>query len=310
MRNGNGSVSDNRDDMDDNNSLTDRDIEALLAGRVPSDPALNALHGVLASMKTGLVVDPDPHRASVFSTQLAAVASATAHDGAAVAVRAREASPWRRRLAAVAGVAAIAALGVAGAAAANESVPGDLLYGIDQALESVGILDGGTPERLGEAQDLLDMGDVDGALELTIEALESDGDGEAAAALQRAAVAVASESFGDDVRARVATMLEWMAGEESRGEEFGATVSEFARQLSGVGNADAGNSGNAPASPGDSGKAPAEPGNSGNAPASPGDSDKAPAEPGNNGKAPVAPANNGKAPVNPSDKDDKDKDKP
>ena len=289
MRNKNGAHSDDRGDMDNNTSLTERETEALLAGRLPSDPGLVPLHGVLASMKAALVVEPNPHHASAFATQLASAASSAEREGAAALVRVRVTSPWRRRLATAVSVAAVSALGVAGAAAADESAPGDLLYGVDRALERAGVLDGGTPERLGEAQQLLEEGEVDEALELAVDVLEGDGDGEAAAALHRAAIAVASQSSGADVRAQVATMLRWMAGEEARGAEFGATVSEFARQISGSAKADA--------DAGDSGEDPADPGHSGNAPA----------DPGNSGNAPADAGHNGNAPADPGDKDDKDK---
>jgi hypothetical protein len=299
-RNKNWSPSDDRDGMDDNTSLTERDTEALIAGRVPSDPALAPVREVLASMKATLVVEPDPRHVSAAAAQFASVAAAAAREGGLAAPGARGASPWRRRFAAAVGVAAVSAFGVAGAAAADDAAPGDLLYGVDQALEKVGILDGGAQERLTEAQDLLDKGDVDKALQLTVDALESDGDGEAAAALHRAAVAVASQSSGDDVRAQVATMLQWMAGEESRGAEFGAAVSAFAQQISGKADDIAEDAGRKPETPGDAGKAPEAPGDAGKAPETPGDAGKAPETPGDAGKAPETPGDVGKAPETPA----------
>src|SRR5664279_4945852 len=239
MRNKSGNHSDDISDMDKTRLFSDRDADALLSGRAPSDPSLMDLHRALASIKSSLVVEPNVERASVFAVQLASVAATLQADAAPAPRRGAVASPWRRRVAAVIAVAAISGFGVAGAAAADEAAPGDLMYGVDQALESVGILDGGTGERVHEAQKLLDGGDVEGALELTGDALESDGHVEAATGLRNAALAVASQSSGDDLRAQVSAMLEWMAGQDSRGAEFGAAVSERARQISGNANENA-----------------------------------------------------------------------
>ncbi|MCB2412488.1 hypothetical protein LGT39_06440, partial [Demequina sp. TTPB684] len=243
--------------MDNNTSFSERDIDALVAGRVPRDPALAPLHGVLGSMKATLVLEPDPAHVSAFAAQLASVAVASASGAVApearFAPRTHARGAWRRRLSAAIAVSAVSGLGLAGAAAANEAAPGDLLYGVDQALESVGLLDGGTSERLDEAQVLLDEGSVDEALEHVVSALEDAGDDDSATALHRAALSVASQSSGDDVRAQVATMLQWMAGEETRGKEFGAAVSEFARTIAGKAPEVPGNNGTAPETPGNNG---------------------------------------------------------
>ncbi len=67
----------------------------------------------------------------------------------------------RRRAATVAATVALLIGGGAGAAiAANSASPGDVLYGVDQALEAVGIRDGGAQERLEEVQQLVTRGDV------------------------------------------------------------------------------------------------------------------------------------------------------
>lgn len=177
----------------------------------------------------------------MFASTLASVAA----EGHAPETRdGRAGSPWRRRLAAAVGVAAVSAFGVAGAAAADEAAPGDPMYGVDQTLEGFGILDGGTDERLDEAQKLMDEGDSKGAVEHAADALDEDGEEDAATGLRNAALAVASQSSGDDVRARVAEMLQWMSEQDTRGAEFGAGVSERARQLSGGPNENSNGRGN------------------------------------------------------------------
>ena len=171
------------------------------------------------------------------SSQAAAFAAAVPSPDAAP--QAFQGSPWRRRVSAVVAVAVVSAFGVAGAASADEAAPGDTLYGVDHALETVGILDGGTGERLDEAQKLVSEDDVDGALELAGDALEKDGHSEAAKGLRNAALSVAKNSSGDDVRSRVSEMLQWMAEQDTRGADFGAGVSERAHQISGNANGQA-----------------------------------------------------------------------
>jgi len=233
-RNENGPLGDDRGEMKNYKSFAERDVDAAVSGRVPADPELAAVQLALSHMKESLVMEP---RTEVISSQAAHFAAAVPPTTPMPTVR--QASPWRRRAGAVIAVAAISGFGLAGAAAADEAAPGDPMYGVDQALESVGIFDGGTPERLHEADRLASQGDVDGALELASDALESDGEVEAATGLRNAALAVASNSSGDDVRARVSEMLQWMAGQDSRGAEFGAAVSERARQISGNANENA-----------------------------------------------------------------------
>ena len=133
--------------------------------------------------------------------------------------------------------------------AADGAVPGDTLYGLDCALEDVGLGDGGLEERLGEAGELMDDGQVDEGLALAAEALseeqedlDEDGDGEVSEeeesagreALLAAAEAVLSNGSEQslEVRTRVAEKLRWMATTELKGKEFGQAVSNLARGIS------------------------------------------------------------------------------
>ncbi len=234
-RNKNGSLSDDRGEMKNNTPFAERDADAAVSGRIPADPELAAVQRALSHMKEALVMEP---RTEVISTHAAQFAAAVPPTSPMPEVR--TASPWRRRAAAAIAIAAVSGFGVAGAAAADEAAPGDALYGLDQALESVGILDGGTPERFHEAGQLAREGDIDGAMKLAGHALESDGEGDAATGLRNAADAVAKNSSGDDdVRLQVSAMLQWMADQDTRGAEFGAAVSERARAISGNANENA-----------------------------------------------------------------------
>jgi len=152
------------------------------------------------------------------------------------------------------------------ALAADGAAPGDALYGIDTALEAIGIGDGGTAERLAEASELAANGFVAEALDHAVQALEQaraavaaggdngDGDSEdgedngeveeakdAVQALKDAADQVqnaTAEEESQAVRDAVADMLRWMADqmdeEDFDGRSFGEGVSERARDIAGA----------------------------------------------------------------------------
>jgi len=155
----------------------------------------------------------------------------------------------RTRLAIILATVAAAVLAFTGVAyGSNGAGPGDALYGLDCALEGVGIGDGGLEERLTEAAELIDEGQVDEGLALAAEALEEeeeefdeDGDGEVSEeeglgrseALLAAAEAVLANGSEQslEVRTRVAEKLRWMATTELTGKEYGQAVSKLARGI-------------------------------------------------------------------------------
>ena len=275
--------------------LTDRDIEAVFAGTAMREPELVAIQELFASMRESLVIEPPADHVSTFAAALAQVVL----DAPSAEAKRAPRSSLRGRLIAIGVGVAVSAFGVVGAAVANEAVPGDPLYGVDKALESVGILNGGTTERLQESQVLASRGDVEGAVALTVKALDEDGQNEAAVALERAVAAVESQSSGGDVRSQVSGMLAWMSQQE-RGAGFGAQVSEHAKELASANAhpaanrpADPGSKANRPADPGSKANVPADPGSKANVPADPGSKANGPADSG--GKAtPPAPANDEK----------------
>ncbi|WNM24395.1 hypothetical protein [Demequina capsici] len=145
-------------------------------------------------------------------------------------------SRLRRNAIAAASVAGLAALAVGGAAAADEAKPGDPLYSVDRALETVGINDGGSEERLAETQELVDEGELDLAVETADEAVDDMGDLDETDAtdltgLLNAAQSVLSEGSDQSLerRTQVAEMLTFMATTELTGKEFGQAVSQHAR---------------------------------------------------------------------------------
>ena len=214
--------------------LSDAEIEAALTNGQPDDPTLRALAARLEPLRDYEAgFDPET-RVAEFAREAAALARAGAPIELAATV-----SRWRGpsltpRLAAAA-VAAVLFLGSAGVAyAADSAAPGDFLYGIDRALERVGIGDGGVEERLEEASKLSSSGDSSAALDHLAESIE-ETDSEASAALIEVAERLrANENGSDDaveLRSNLADLIEWMATTDFEGKDFGQGVAEWARGL-------------------------------------------------------------------------------
>ena len=127
------------------------------------------------------------------------------------------------------------------AVASNGAAPGDVLYGLDRALEAVGIANGAAAERIAEAQALFASGQVAEAVTHAAEAaedIEELGADEAVDALLDTADRLRSNENGSDhaveVRSRVAAMLEYIATTEDTGRDFGQGVADMARGISGA----------------------------------------------------------------------------
>jgi hypothetical protein len=136
--------------------------------------------------------------------------------------------------------------------AANNAAPGDGLYGLDCAMESVGLGDGGLQERIQEATKLVEKGEIDKGLNHAAQAIQNqagqDGNGQAgelvaAANAVQNALQTANQGESDQIRAQVAEMLQWMAtslaqGNASQtmtqGDQVGQGVTERAREICGV----------------------------------------------------------------------------
>lgn len=203
-----------------------RDLDALFDGREVSDERLRDVALAFSAMRSVLVGPLSDEHAAAMGAQLAAATPSVAAGTASPHGAAR----WRRRFAAIGATATIAVVAVAGSAAANGAAPGDALYGIDRALERVGLFDGGVGERLTEAAHLAAKGENERALMHAADAYETDAEPELASALLIAADAVRKGDGAGDGNESVADMLEWMATAD-RGEGFGQQVSAWARGL-------------------------------------------------------------------------------
>jgi hypothetical protein len=129
--------------------------------------------------------------------------------------------------------------------AADASVPGEPLYGLDLALESIGIADGQDSERISEANVLAAEGDSAAALALLADTLSARSD--AADALLRASERLNGGQTGGvgarDVQKDLATMLKWMSSTDPTGSDFGQSVAERARELGKSGDPNSANQG-------------------------------------------------------------------
>ena len=124
--------------------------------------------------------------------------------------------------------------------AADGAVPGEVLYGLDCALENVGIGDGGLQERLAEATQLTVQGEVEEGLNHAAVAVANqagldEGD-QANGSLVAAANAVQATNQGESeqIRSRVAEMLQWMATTHAQAGDFGQGVTERTREIAGA----------------------------------------------------------------------------
>ncbi len=134
----------------------------------------------------------------------------------------------RTRAAAVTAALVLIFGGGGAAFAANGAAPGDLLYGLDRALEAVGIGNGSSAERLEEVKTLVEQGHADHGLEHATNIVSEDP------GAQAALLAAAERISGLDRTAAhesVAPLLTYLS--ENVGSVDGATVAELARAVGG-----------------------------------------------------------------------------
>lgn len=243
------------DDVRRTGRFSERDIERLLSGHEPADEELLPLAAFLAEFRAESLRPHDEEQANLHLT----VAMEALHDseasGSTVTTepepgtlihrpRRRPMTRLRRRLVAASAalVLLFAATGVA--TAANDAHPGQaFLYGLDQAMETFGILNGGATERLQEAQDLVESGDVadsldhaaDAVADVGADAHENGDSSNASEALRAAAenVRAHGDEVSQDVRDEVGLLLEYLAEARATGHVDGSQVAEMARGIGG-----------------------------------------------------------------------------
>ncbi|WP_062315757.1 hypothetical protein [Demequina maris] len=228
-----------------NRDFDDRDIERLLSGK-PSEGLADTAEAI--AQLRGLDVAPAQAEAERAGAMLASVAAAAADEAAPQPVPAR----WSktRVRAGVAGGAALLIAGlVGGTAAADSAAPGDALYGLDRAIERIGLGDGGVPERIAEARKAEEDGDTETAIELVDEAVAEvlgdeaveDEQAEAAeettdettedSADETAEDAGTGSEVSEKVHECLREIFAWMESTDLEGRDFGQGVAERHRNL-------------------------------------------------------------------------------
>ena len=162
--------------------LEDRDIETLLSGESTGSEELADLEAFVAAFAT----DGGPPRDTA---HMATALAATARSSTSRSVG----NAFRRLV--VLGASFAIMLAFSGVAmAANGSAPGDLLYGVDRALETVGIGNGGIDERIVEFETLLDRNQHDEAFEFLENEMRTAAPAGATAAGEHLAAARGTEA--------------------------------------------------------------------------------------------------------------------
>ncbi len=220
---------------------SEEQAEALLRGEDPQDAEMADLVNSLRSLGDRAISD------DVAGCHIAMIAwEATISPGAPLEpTRPHAASRARRQVVfstllssmvfrVFAASVAFATLGAGVAIAANGAAPGDPLYGIDRALERVGIAGGGASERADEARSLAGV-DLPAAVATAGEAAEAAGNSNAADALAAAALRILDHGDGqvDEIRDAVEKLLDLISlnPDALQGEEFGQAVAAAAQDI-------------------------------------------------------------------------------
>jgi len=156
---------------------TDEEIELIITGGAAFDEDLAEFASFLANIREEVVTAPTPAEVDRFARRAAAIARST-HRPTPVTRPGRNRvslSALRTHAATAVATVALAVFSALGLTA-NAAVPGDLLYGLDLAMEKVGIGNGSLQERLNEAAVLIDRGDQVGAIELLSSAISETPD--------------------------------------------------------------------------------------------------------------------------------------
>ncbi|WP_062204539.1 hypothetical protein [Demequina salsinemoris] len=241
----------------------DDEFEAALQGPPPGRADMAVLSEAFDAMRRTYAFEQDDAHTAAFAGRLAAVAAVAPLGGGTVGAHPRGRTRMQRRAAAAIAAAAVITVTFGGVAAANEAAPGDALYGLDRALERLGVNAGGAHERLLEMRELLADGDVDDALDLSVEAVDAMDDLDEAEADELTGLLHAAESVmsngseqSAERRAQVAAMLTFMAETDLTGREFGQAVSQHARGIVDDESDEAATDDTTDAAPGNSGTAP------------------------------------------------------
>ncbi len=216
--------------------------ERLLSG-APTDGGLDDLALLIGALRTAESPEVDSALVDRFAIEAAAIARRSQDRPAITAPTATVRLRLRHRVATVAAaITLVLGSGAGMAIAADGAAPGDALYGLDKALERVGIGDGGAAERLQEAADLATAGQLARGLEHAAEVVAASHDGEpghvsdaASDALRAAAqrvdtiVAPNGGTTSEPVHTAVADVLTYLS--DHVGDVDGRYVAELSQMI-------------------------------------------------------------------------------
>ncbi len=214
-------------------STSNSDFEALLAGKEASgsDSAIAELVSHIGAEAESLVSPPNSE--THIAAAAAAVPEMTTPAPGVAARRTVHPRRLRRRMIILASVMGLLLATAGVGLAADGAAPGDPLYGLERALEKIGLNNGRAAERFDEAITLLNDGQPGLALghaATTVATLPEQAQAEAAKnALEAAAVRVGDNEKAPD---GVETLLLYLAGAFESGID-GQEVAALAQQIAG-----------------------------------------------------------------------------
>jgi hypothetical protein len=227
-----------------NATVSEQDIERLLTGSPAGNGALSDLVPFVEEMRAYGAYAPSDHLVERVAAQAATLALADRESG----VTGTKVSPHSRRRwpalsprVAMAALSVVMVVGMTGvAAAADSAAPGDPLYGLDQAMEGIGIGAGGAAERLEEADQLLTEGQALQALEHAAEAVDGDAAANAALDIAIDRLETVTDQDAASVREKIGDLLDFMSENIGKdkgvdGRDFGQGMAEIARGIASAG---------------------------------------------------------------------------
>jgi hypothetical protein len=218
-------------------AMPDLDVERLLAGDNPLGDEAADLVVLVSLMRADSLKAPSEEVVARVASQAASIARSSHGVTAPSPVPVRR-SMWRLQPQLATIIAALLLVGAFSgvAVAADGAAPGDPLYGIDRALEKIGIGAGNAEERLEEARRLLSEGEAEEALRHTSQVLEDEEDpalGDARAAIDDATIQLEDDQPQPDDVADLLAFLKANLGKDVGvdGREFGQGVADLAHQI-------------------------------------------------------------------------------
>ncbi|MDX1468139.1 MAG: hypothetical protein R3258_02255 [Acidimicrobiia bacterium] len=215
--------------MSSRNSL-EKAFEDALSGRSDFDGPAPAVVELVETLRAerdllGAPRGADAHILAAASAVLDADASAPR----ATRTR-RKASSLRRRVVVLAASLGLA-MATAGIGLADDALPDEALFGLDMALERMGIGDGGASERAAEVLELLNQGKTGLALAHASATVATTPQSEHEGAAQQALEAVAQRFSAEDspVPEGVADLIATLVTSAGAGD--GETIAEVARAI-------------------------------------------------------------------------------